>query len=43
VLAPEIAYGPARLGQGERAKLPAAYAGRLKKIASEPPFDVGIY
>ena len=43
VLAPQIAYGPVRLEQGERAELLAAYAARLKSIASEPPFDVGIY
>jgi hypothetical protein len=42
VLAPEIAYGPVRLEQGGRAKLLAAYAERLKKIASDTPFDVGI-
>jgi len=42
-LAPQIAYGPVRLEQGERAELLAAYAARLKSIAAEPPFDVGIY
>src|SRR5581483_8290987 len=43
VLAPQIAYGPVRLEQGERAELLAAYAARLKSIALESPFDVGIY
>ncbi len=43
VLAPQITYGPVRLGQGERTVLLAAYAERLKAIADEPPYDVGIY
>jgi NAD(P)H dehydrogenase (quinone) len=43
VLAPQIAYGPARLQQGQRFELLAAYAERLKNIAGEPPYDVGIY
>jgi NAD(P)H dehydrogenase (quinone) len=43
VLAPQITYGPVRLGQGERTVLLAAYAERLKAIADEPPYGVGIY
>jgi len=43
VLAPQITYGPVRLEPGQRAELLAAYAERLKNIASETPFDVGIY
>lgn len=43
VLAPQIAYGPARLAQGERAELLAVYAQRLKNLRSEPPFEVGVY
>ncbi len=43
VLAPQIVYGPVRLEQTERAELLAAYAARLRKIAAEPAFDVGIY
>jgi len=43
VLAPQIAYGPVRLEQDQRAELLAAYAARLKTIAAEPPFDVGLY
>ena len=43
VLAPQIVYGPVRLEQEQRAQLLAAYAGRLKGIWSEQPFDVGIY
>lgn len=43
VLAPQIAYGPARMKQDQRAELLAAYAKRLKYIGSETPFDVGTY
>jgi NAD(P)H dehydrogenase (quinone) len=43
VLAPQIAYGPVRLEQGQRTELLAGYAERLKNIAGESPFDVGIY
>jgi NAD(P)H dehydrogenase (quinone) len=43
VLAPQIAYGPARLQQAQRFELLAAYAERLKTVAGEPPYDVGIY
>ncbi len=43
VLAPQIAYGPVRLEQRERAESLAGYANRLKTIAAEPPLDVGIY
>jgi putative NADPH-quinone reductase len=43
VLAPQIAYGPVRMQQGQRTGLLAAYAERLKNIASDAPFDVGIY
>jgi NAD(P)H dehydrogenase (quinone) len=43
VLAPQIVYGPVRLEQGQRTELLAAYAERLNNIASETPFDVGIY
>ena len=43
VLAPQIAYGPVRLEQGQRAELLATYAERLKSIESEEPFEVGIY
>jgi NAD(P)H dehydrogenase (quinone) len=43
VLAPQIVYGPVRLEQQQRAEVLTAYAGRLKDIGSEPPFDVGIY
>ncbi|MBV8701576.1 NAD(P)H-dependent oxidoreductase [Bradyrhizobium sp.] len=43
VLAPQIAYGPVRLEQGQRTELLAAYAERLKSIESEQPFEVGIY
>jgi hypothetical protein len=39
----EIAYGPVRLDQGQRIELLAAYAERLKNIAGEQPFEVGIY
>jgi hypothetical protein len=43
VLAPQIAYGPVRMEQGQRAEPLASYAERLKNIASQTPFDVGIY
>jgi putative NADPH-quinone reductase len=43
VLAPQIVYGSVRLEQGQRTELLAAYAERLNNIASETPFDVGIY
>ena len=43
VLAPQIVYGPVRLTQAQRSELLASYAGRLKNIAGEAPFDVGIY
>ena len=43
VLAPQISYGPARLEDGQRKAFLAAYAKRLKNLASEKPFDVGIY
>jgi NAD(P)H dehydrogenase (quinone) len=43
VLAPQITYGPVRLEQEARIERLAAYAERLKNIASEKPFDVGIY
>jgi NAD(P)H dehydrogenase (quinone) len=43
VLAPQIAYGPVRLEQAQRTALLAAYAERLKTIAEEPAFEVGIY
>ena len=43
VLAPQIAYGPVRLEQRQRAQLLAAYAERLKTIADEPACEVGLY
>jgi NAD(P)H dehydrogenase (quinone) len=43
VLAPQIAYGPARLEQDERSQLLSAHAERLKSIHLETPIDVGIY
>ena len=43
VLAPQITYGPVRLEQDARVERLAAYAERLKNIASEKPCDVGIY
>lgn len=43
VLAPQIAYGPVRLQQEDRNALLAAYAERLKKIAGETAYEVGIY
>jgi NAD(P)H dehydrogenase (quinone) len=43
LLAPQIAYGPVRPDQGQRTELLAAYAERLKNIAGEQPFEVGIY
>jgi NAD(P)H dehydrogenase (quinone) len=43
VLAPQIAYGPVRLEQGQRAELLAAYAERLKSIEGEQSVEVGIY
>lgn len=43
VLAPQISYGPARLEDGQMKVFLAAYAKRLKNLASEKPFDVGIY
>jgi NAD(P)H dehydrogenase (quinone) len=43
VLAPQITYGPVRLEQGASTELLAGYAERLKNIAGEKPFDVGIY
>jgi NAD(P)H dehydrogenase (quinone) len=43
VLAPQITYGPVRMDDSQREQLLAAYAERLKNIANEKPFDVGIY
>jgi len=43
VLAPQINYGPVRLDEIQRKQLLTAYAERLKNIADETPFDVGIY
>ena len=43
VLAPQIAYGPVRLQQGQRTELLTAYAERLKAIADEGPIEIGIY
>jgi NAD(P)H dehydrogenase (quinone) len=43
VLSPQIAYGPVRLEQSQRAGLLAGYAERLQKIEGEQPFEVGIY
>jgi hypothetical protein len=41
LLAPQIAYGPVRLDQGQRTELLAAYAERLKNIAGEQPSRSG--
>ncbi len=43
VLAPQINYGPVRMDDIQRKQLLTAYADRLKNIADETPFDVGIY
>ena len=43
VLAPQVVYGPVRLTDEQRKAALADYAGRLQKIASESPMDVGIY
>lgn len=43
VPAPQIVYGPVRLGQGRRTELLAAYAKRLNAIQDEKPFEVGLY
>jgi NAD(P)H dehydrogenase (quinone) len=43
VLAPQISYGPVRLEPRARTELLEAYAARLATIASEPPYDVGLY
>jgi putative NADPH-quinone reductase len=43
VLAPQIAYGPVRLEQSQRVQLLATYVQRLKTIADEPAFEVGLY
>ena len=43
VLAPQIIYGPVRMDDSQRKQLLTAYAERLKNIADEAPFDVGIY
>ena len=43
VLAPQITYGPVRMDDSQRKQLLTAYAERLKNIADESPFDVGIY
>jgi NAD(P)H dehydrogenase (quinone) len=43
VLAPQINYGPVRMDDSQRRQLLTAYTERLKNIAEEAPFDVGIY
>jgi NAD(P)H dehydrogenase (quinone) len=43
VLAPQIAFGPVRLQHEQRTELLAAYAGRLRTITDETPFEVGLY
>ena len=43
VLAPLIVYGPVRLSDEQRAAALAAYAQRLRGIATEPPIEVGTY
>ena len=43
VLAPEIVYGPARIGDEERRAALARYAERLRAIDSEAPIEVGRY
>ena len=43
VLAPEIVYGPARIGDEERRAALARYAERLRAIESEAPIEVGRY
>jgi putative NADPH-quinone reductase len=43
VLAPQIIYGPVRMEDSQRKELLAAYAERLRSIANETPFDVGVY
>jgi NAD(P)H dehydrogenase (quinone) len=43
VLAPQIIYGPVRMDDSQRKELLAAYTERLRNIANETPFDVGIY
>ena len=43
VLQPQIVYGPVRLTDEQRKEQLAAYATRLKAIASETPIDVGVY
>lgn len=43
VLAPQIVYGPAKVGHGEREEALLAYADRLRTIAAESPIDVGDY
>ena len=43
VLAPQIIYGPVRMEDSQRKELLAAYAERLRSIANETRFDVGVY
>jgi len=43
VLAPHIVYGPVRLSDAERAAALAAWAGRLGRIETETPIEVGSY
>jgi NAD(P)H dehydrogenase (quinone) len=43
VLAPQVNYGPVRMEDSQRKHLLTAYAERLKNIADETAFDVGIY
>ena len=43
VLAPEIAYGPAHIGDQERVALLVSYAERLRSITDEEPVAAGLY
>ena len=43
VLAPQVVYGPVRADDAQRAAWLAAWALRLKSIASEPSIQVGRY
>lgn len=43
VLAPQVVYGPVRMGDEERAAALAAYAERLRGIEREAPIEVGRY
>ncbi|MEM8883138.1 MAG: NAD(P)H-dependent oxidoreductase [Planctomycetota bacterium] len=43
VLAPHVAWGPARLSDEDRAAILDAYAGRIAGLANEQPIDVGSY